>query len=161
MQEYDTETYKRLCWPCNYTFHDEYVGGPDKRLTWLDILENHYNHFVELLSAHVSSDTELYRMFLPLVKDEDKSKIEQAQSKLTPLERFLNYKCMHNSTVKGKTWRFIREKKYSYYVWAVANTMSRTSRTFLALVEGLKPEDKEEVLRTEKGKYKVKKEKAE
>lgn len=156
MQEYDPETLKRLSWPCNYTFHEEYVGGRDNVLTWLDIYENHYPHFVELLAKHVSKDTEIYRMFLPLVKPEDMATITKAQADVNTLERFLNYKCMHNSSMKGKTWKFIREKKYSYYVWSVANTMSRNSRTFLALVEGLTPEDKEIVLATEKGKYKGK-----
>ena len=155
MQEYDNETYDRLSYLCNYSFHYDYVGGKEKALTWLDILENHYRHFVDLLSIHVSKDSDLFRSFFELLQPEDQTAVLKSQENLSPLDRFLNYKCMHNSRMKGKTWRFIREKKYPYYLWSVANTMSRTSRTFNALVEGLKPEDKELVLQTEKGKFKV------
>jgi len=159
----DDDLMRTLQYDCNYAFHVAKVGGKENVKTWGEIVNEDYLHFVELMCFHVGKDTQTFQTLSSQLQPPDLERALEStrirdteEFKDMEIQRFLNYTCTHNSKYNGRTWGFILGKNYQYYLWSVANTMGRDTRTFKALVQKLKPADRASVLGTPKGKFEVK-----
>lgn len=160
MSESDEEL-QMLQYTCLYQAHVNKVGGKENALTWGDIIRTDYPHFKDLMEHHVGKDTQTFELLLPHVRPEDveeckggellRDSDEETKKKL-PL--FLQYKCNHKSRYNGKTWQWILNNQYKYYVWSIANTMGRETSSFKILSHGLQPKDRDIVMSTAKGQWK-------
>ncbi len=50
---------------------------------------------------------------------------------------YLECKCTHKGRHNDKSWHVVRATEYTYFVWAVANTMQRHTKSFKILYECL------------------------
>lgn len=156
--EEQVEQYKS--YECDYKAC-KYKAPP---ITWGELLEKDYDHFLELLSTHVGRDTNTFKVLSTLLLDGHKNKAENAtRYRDTPdgmkeeEERYLQLKCNYNGKSKGKTWKSIKENEYSFFVWAVGNAMGRDTKSFNVFKRCLKPEDQELVENTPKGEVRKRK----
>jgi len=134
--------------------------------TWGWIAQNDYAHFYELLSQHCPVDSKTYANLSLRLKPEDKAAadtttrfINTPDGILERRNRLLSMRCGHNGRMKGKTWGYIYDKHYDYFLWSVGNAMGRQTRTFATFVDMLTPTDREMVHATPKGKVKVERKK--
>ena len=133
-------------------------------LTWGALVEQDYPHFVELMSTAVPLDSNTFLALRSRVRPEHMGIVtESVRTKDTPegkartQKEFLDMKCTHKGRMGGKTWRDIRRDDYSYFVWAVGNTMSRETKTFMVLSSCLDRTGNSIVTKTPKGQVKVRK----
>lgn len=133
----------------------KYMNPP---MTWGEIQEKDYEHFLYLLSNVVGVDTMTFKVLSTLLTDDDKKAATEAtRYRDTPAgkkdeeEFYLQLKCNYNGKSKGKTWKYIKENNYSFFVWAVGNAMGRQTKSFNVFKRCLKPEDRELVEATPKG----------
>lgn len=150
--EEQLEKYK--AYECDYKAC-KYKAPP---ITWGELLEKDYEHFLYLLSNHVGVDTNTFKVLSTLLKDEDKdTAITTTRHRDTPEgkkeqeERFLQLKCGYKGKSNGKTWQEIKDTNYSFFLWAVGNAMGRDTQSFNVLKRCLKPQDRELVESTPKG----------
>ena len=129
-----------------------------EHITWGELFERDRPHFVELMTHHVGVDTKLFAAFLVLLspQEQEEAKIatrqrDTAEGAQERLDYYLGLTCSHKGKMNGKTWGWIQKNNYNYLVWSVGNAMGRDTRTFKALLMGLKQYDQKYVLRTEKG----------
>ena len=159
MQDLNTETddqkrVRYLQYKCNYR-HCKYPN-----YTWGEIIRDDYDHFVDLMSHHVPAESKTFDVLKELLTKTDREnakttdRIKLIESPLERRERYLNMTCSHNGRMKGKTWRYILERDYNYFMWAVGNTMGRDTLTFATFVECLNEVDKRLIMCTPKGKMK-------
>lgn len=161
MMEVDEEMVLRyLQYECNYRA----CKYRDPILTWGDIREQDYPEFVKLLSYHVPLTSNTFLALESQLLPSDKFKARMAvRERDTPLGQekecieYLKYVCTHKGRMNGKTWAEIRATEYSYFVWAVGNTMSRETKTFNIMKNCLTLAHQRYVLKTAKGAVKVRK----
>ena len=127
-------------------------------ITWGELSENDYEHFLYLLSESVGVDTMTFKVLSTLLTDDDKQAAKIAtRYRDTPAgkkdeeELYLRLTCRYKGKSNGKTWKSIRDNNYSFFVWAVGNAMGRETNTFNVLKRCLKQEDRELVEATAKG----------
>ena len=130
----------------------------DEPMTWGQIIEEDYDHFLYLLSNHVGVETNTFKVLSTLLRDGDKkTAMETIRHRDTPTGqkeeegRYLKLTCGYNGKSKGKTWQEIKDGDYSFFLWAVGNAMNREGKSFNVLKRCLKPEDQELVETTPKG----------
>lgn len=133
-------------------------------LTWGALILQDYPHFVELMSTQVPLDSNTYIALKSRVRPEHVGlTLTSVRTKDTPegkektQKEFLDMKCTHRGRMNGKSWRDIRRDDYSYYVWAVGNTMTRDTKTFKVLSSCLDRAGTSIVEMTPKGQVKVRK----
>ena len=132
------------------------------KVTWGELVAQDYPHFIELMSNDVPTDSNTFITLITQVKDEDQVKVRTStkvrdtpDGLLQTQEDFLNLTCTHRGRMNGKTWRFVRDSDYAYFTWAVGNTMTRDTKTFLTFRECLLEAEKKLVDAAEKGQVKV------
>lgn len=136
----------------------------EKPITWGELADTDYEHFLYLLSEHVGVDTMTFKVLSTLLSDEDQQMAATAtRYRDTPAgkkeeeDRYLKLTCGFNGKSKGQTWQFIKDNNYSFFVWAVGNAMNREGKTFNVLKRCLKAEDRELVESTAKGEVRPRK----
>ena len=134
----------------------------DPHWTWGELVKNDYNHFLELMCFEVPLDSNTFmalrthlrpgdeNVALNTIRTRDTSKGCQDSQ-----EQYLNYTCTHKGRMNGKTWREVREKDYSYFIWAVGNTMGRDTKSFNVLKKCMKEEDQALIDKSPKGSLQV------
>lgn len=150
--EEQVEKYK--AYECDYKAC-KYKAPP---ITWGELLEKDYEHFLYLLSNYVGVDTTTFKVLSTLLTDDDKQgAVSAIRHRDTPEgmkeeeERYLQMTCNYNGKSKGKTWKSIKENNYSFFLWAVGNAMGRDTKSFNVFKRCLKPDDREMVENTPKG----------
>ena len=133
-------------------------------LTWGALVEQDYPHFVELMSTEVPLDSNTFLALKSCVQPAHMGVVmetvrtrDTVEGKEKTQKDFLDMKCTHRGRMGGKSWRDIRRDDYSYFVWAVGNTMSRDTKTFLVLSGCLDRAGTSIVTMTPKGQVKVRK----
>jgi len=127
----DEMTVRYLQYECKY-IKNKYKGQ-----TWGDIIHKDYDHFLFLLSKEVARDSNTFLALKGQLKPEDQQKAfdctrtrDTDEGRLAAREDMLQYKCSHRGRMHGKTWKEVRDSDYSYFTWAVANTMGRDTKSF-------------------------------
>lgn len=130
----------------------------EEPMTWGEILDCDYDHFLYLLSNHVGVDTKTFKVLSTLLTDLDlQIATDHTRHRDTPdgqkeeEERYLKLKCGYNGKSKGKSWQEIKDDDYSFFMWAVGNAMNREGKSFNVFKRCLKPGDRELVENTPKG----------
>ena len=128
-------------------------------LTWGELIERDYEEFVELMTYSVAVDSNTFMALKGHLKTP--GEVEHAQAairhgdtddgKKKTQEKFLDLTCGHKGAMNGKTWGEIRKIDYSYFLWSVANSMGRETKSFDVLVQCLTEKDRITVLTTPKG----------
>jgi hypothetical protein len=143
-----------LAYDCDY----KACKYKDPPITWGELLEKDYKHFLYLLSESVGVDTMTFKVLSTLLDDDDKQAAATAtRYRDTPAgkkeeeERYLQLKCGFKGKSNGKTWKSIKENNYSFFLWAVGNAMGRETKSFNVLKRCLKAADRELVEATPKG----------
>jgi len=151
-------TVRYLQYECNY----KTCVHPGQ--TWGWIIKNDYPHFLHLMKTYVPRGSNTFTALRSQLRPGDIAESVNAvrhydteAGKAETKNIYLGYTCSHNGRMNGKTWKEISTKDYAYFCWAVGNTMGRETRTFEVLSSCLKPEDRDVILKTPKGKYKTKK----
>ena len=134
----------------------------DPKLTWGELVKQDYNHFVDLMCYDVPRDSNTFLALAQELKSGDMEKAmsttrhrDTTEGKEKTCDEYLSFKCMHKGRMNGKTWRDVRNKDYSYFVWAVGNTMSRDTKTFRVFRDCLKENEQKMVDSHDKGQVKV------
>lgn len=135
----------------------------DPCYTWGELVEKDYAHFVDLMSHEVPVESNTFVALQTQFRTA--AHLQQARSATrnrdTPEGRikqqndFLMLKCSHRGRMNGKTWREIRATDYSYFVWAIGNTMSRDTKTFKIFHSCIHAAEQELVNSMPKGQVKV------
>jgi hypothetical protein len=128
-------------------------------LTWGQLIDKDYAEFVELMTYSVAVDSNTFMALKGHLKTP--GEVEHAQAairhsdtddgKKKTQEKFLALTCGHKGAMNGKTWGEIRKLDYSYFLWSVANSMGRETKSFDVLVQCLTEKDRITVLTTPKG----------
>jgi hypothetical protein len=131
-------------------------------VTWGGLVMQDYPHFIELMSTEVPLDSNTFLALKSRVRPEHMGTVlESVRTRDTPegkeksQKEFLDMKCTHRGRMGGKSWRDIRRDDYSYFVWAVGNTMTRDTKTFKVLSSCLDKVGTSIVTMTPKGQVKV------
>lgn len=105
--------------------------------TWGGLINDDYEHFVFLMSTEVAADSNTFLALSSFLRGEDLGNAvvstrrrDTPEGKETMETDFLNLACTHRGRMHGRTWLEVRKKDYSYFVWAVGNTMGRDTRSF-------------------------------
>jgi hypothetical protein len=132
------------------------------RVTWGELIAQDYPHFVQLMSNDIPTDSNTFVALFTQVRPEDQLQVRSAtKDRDTPegkeqiINEFLNLTCTHRGRMNGKTWRDVRDKDYSYFTWAVGNTMNRETKTFKTFRECLQQKERQLVNSMPKGDVKV------
>ena len=132
----------------NYTVSLYSCKYKDPLVTWGELIKKDYEHFKELLSTYVRIDTQTFNVLQSQLKPDDREEALHALRFYDTPEyldyrkaAYLEYICNHKGRFNGKTWRFILENDYKYFMWAVQHTMGRHTKSFQILVECLRPDD--------------------
>ena len=128
-------------------------------LTWGQLIDKDYAEFVDLMSYSVAVDSNTFMALKGHLKTPDDVEKAQAairhsdtdEGKKKTQEKFLALTCGHKGAMNGKTWGEIRKLDYSYFLWSVANSMGRDTKSFDVLVQCLTEKDRITVLTTPKG----------
>ncbi len=128
-------------------------------LTWGQLIDKDYAEFVELMTYSVAVDSNTFMALKGHLKTPDDVEKAQAairhsdtdEGKKKTQEKFLALTCGHKGAMNGKTWGEIRKLDYSYFLWSVANSMGRDTKSFDVLVQCLTEKDRITVLTTPKG----------
>ena len=115
-----------------------------KGCTWGDIIRDNYDHFVELMAHEVYLDSNTFLALRGHVKEKDLPYVLTAvryrdtnEGLQEARDVYLEFKCTHKGRHNDKSWRSVRATDYTYFVWAVGNTMQRHTKTFKILYECL------------------------
>lgn len=132
--------------------------------TWGWLVQNDYKHFVELMCFEVPVGSNTFLALSTQLTPEDRAKAEVSirardtpEGKADTCNKYLEYTCTHKGRMNGKTWKEVRESDYSYFTWAVGNTMARETKTFKVFRECLREPERQLVDAYPKGKVKVNK----
>ena len=128
-------------------------------LTWGQLIDKDYAEFVELMTYSVAVDSNTFMALKGHLKTPGEVELAQAairhsdtdDGKKKTQEKFLALTCGHKGAMNGKTWGEIRKLDYSYFLWSVANSMGRETKSFDVLVQCLTEKDRITVLTTPKG----------
>ena len=130
--------------------------------TWGGLIKDDYAHFVFLMSTEVSVESNTFLALSTFLNPFDKQiALTSVRRKDTPEGKamensdFLKLICSHRGRMHGKTWGDIRTKDYSYFVWAVANSMNRETKSFSVFFNCLREKEQQLVLSCAKGHVKV------
>lgn len=156
----DDEMIERyLEYPCSYRMC-KYKGPFQK--TWGELIKDDRQHFVFLLSSEVSPTSNTFLALSSFLTPSELSlalscvrRRDTKEGRKEEQMYFLALECTHKGRMNGKTWQAIRTRDYSYFVWAVANTMNRDTKSFKVFFECLNPKEQTLVLSGEKGQIKV------
>ena len=123
------------------------------------MIEKDYAEFVELMSYSVAVNSNTFMALKGHLKTP--GEVEHAQAairhsdtddgKKKTQEKFLALTCGHKGAMNGKTWGEIKKIDYTYFLWSVANSMGRETKSFDILVQCLTEKDRITVLKTPKG----------
>ena len=160
MMQVDQEMITRyLQYECRYRM-SKYRNDDVK--TWGELIKDDYAHFVFLMSTEVSVDSNTFLALSTFLNPMDKLvALSSVRRKDTPEGKasenadFLNLVCSHRGRMNKLTWGKIRTKDYSYFVWAVANTMNRDTKSFSVFFNCLHEKEQQLVLSGPKGHVKV------
>lgn len=160
MVQVDDEMIARyLQYPCSYRVC-KYKGPFQK--TWGEMIKDDRPHFVFLLSTEVSPTSNTFLALSSFLTPFELShalscvrRRDTPEGKKEEQAYFLALECTHKGRMNGKTWDAIRARDYSYFVWAVANTMNRHTKSFKVFFECLNEKEKALVMSAEKGQIKV------
>jgi hypothetical protein len=148
-----------LQYECTYRMC-KYKGADVK--TWGELIKDDRAHFVFLLSSEVSVASNTFVALSSFLSPTELStaltytrRRDTAEGKDETCNDFLSLTCSHKGRMNGKTWAAVRALDYSYFVWAVANSMGRHTRSFTVFLECLHQKEKDLVLSAEKGQIKV------
>ena len=161
MMEVDQEMVMRyLQYECNY----KACKYRDPILTWGELHQQDYPEFLKLLCFHVPVTSNTFLALESQLQPTDKITARMAvRERDTPAGQnkecaeYLKYVCTHKGRMNGKSWGEIRALDYSYFVWAVGNTMGRETKTFNVMKNCLTGAHQRYVLKTAKGDVKVRK----
>lgn len=149
-----------LQYECNYRA----CKYRDPLFTWGEIHNQDYEEFKKLLAYHVPVTSNTFIALVTQLLPSDQFMARMAvRYRDTPTgqdeecNQYLNYKCTHQGRMNNKSWAEIRDTEYSYFVWAVGNTMGRETKTFNIMKKCLLPAHQKMVMQTEKGQVKVRK----
>jgi hypothetical protein len=130
--------------------------------TWGEIAFEDYEHFLFLMSYEVSAESNTFTALSPLLKERDLDKATNAIRNRDTEDGIENTKnvflaliCKHKGRMHNKSWREVRSQNYSYFIWAVGNTMSRDTRSYNVFHSCLMTEHQELVSCTTKGSVEV------
>ena len=133
-----------------------------KDRTWGWLVQNDYKHFVELMCFEVPAESNTFLALSTQLTPDDKVKAQHTtrtrdtpEGKTDTCNKYLEYKCTHKGRMNGKTWKEVRGTDYSYFTWAVGNTMARETKTFNIFRECLREPERKLVDSFPKGKVKV------
>jgi hypothetical protein len=147
-----------LDYECNY----RRMPGDLRGLTWRAIKDHHPDTFVSLMTHDVSTDSKTFQLFQRFLTPEQRQvssttvKYQDSPEGIKERqERYLDLPCTHKGRMNGKTWREIRTKDYSYFVWSVGNSMGRDTKSYKSLLGCLNPTEQQLVEDTPKGQVRV------
>jgi hypothetical protein len=130
--------------------------------TWGALIKDDYKHFVFLMSTEVGNDSNTFLALSPFLREEDKllaqtctRRRDTPEGKETINIDFLNLICSHKGRMNGLTWGSVRQKDYSYFTWAVGNTMNRDTKSFSVFFNCLDAQGQKLVNSAPKGQVKV------
>jgi hypothetical protein len=148
-----------LQYECRYKMC-KYRNGDVK--TWGELLADDYDHFAFLMITEVGLDSNTFLALSPYLTGTDRAAaMTTVRSRDTPEGKaqrdldFLNLTCSHKGRMGGLTWGTVREKDYSYFVWAVGNTMNRETKSFNVFYQCLNMQGQRLVDSATKGQVKV------
>ena len=135
MMEVDEQMSTRyLQYDCKYKmckYRDENIK------TWGALLKDDYAHFAFLMSTEVGTDSNTFLALSPYLTDSDRRfaqtsvrRRDTPEGKQDINDDFLGLICSHRGRMNGLAWGSVRQKDYSYFVWAVGNTMNRDTKSF-------------------------------
>ena len=149
-----------LQYECNY----KKCKYQNPKITWGHLITNDYNHFFELMKTEVPVESNTFLALSSQLKPGDRAiALAATRTRDTPAGRnaqcdeYLSFLCTHKGRMNGKDWRTVRNEDYSYFTWAIGNTMSRDTKTFGVFRDCLKPSEQQLVDSKPKGQVKVKK----
>lgn len=130
--------------------------------TWGELVRDDYPHFVFLMSTEVAVDSNTFLALSSQMSPVDREmalncirRSDTKEGKENIGADFLKLVCSHRGRMHGLTWDAIRAKDYSYFVWAVGNTMGRDTKSFNVFFECLHKKEQQLVLAMAKGQVKV------
>lgn len=130
--------------------------------TWGELVRDDYPHFVLLMSTEVAADSNTFLALSSQMSPVDREKAlssvrrgDTKEGKENVAADFLKLLCSHRGRMHGLSWDAIRAKEYSYFVWAVGNTMNRETKSFNVFFECLHEKEQKLVLAMPKGQVKV------
>lgn len=130
----------------------------DPHWTWGELVKNDYDHFLELMSFEVPVDSNTFTALRTQLRAGDENvAMNTIRSRDTPKgcqdsqNQYLQYTCTHKGRMNGKTWKEIRALDYSYFIWAIGNTMGRETKTFNVLKTCIKEEHQKMIDSNPKG----------
>jgi hypothetical protein len=130
--------------------------------TWGALLADDYEHFAFLMRTEVGVDSNTFLALSPYLTGTDRqTALTTVRQRDTPEGKqkrdsdFLNLVCSHKGRMGGLTWGTVRQKDYSYFVWAVGNTMNRDTKSFNVFYNCLNEKEQKLVDSASKGQVKV------
>jgi hypothetical protein len=148
-----------LQYECSYRAC-KYRGSDVK--TWGELIKCDRPHFVYLITSEVSVESNTFLALSTFLNPAELSlaqtfvrRRDTPEGKQERCNDFLRLKCTHKGRMGGKEWGVVRATDYSYFVWAVGNTMGRETKSFAVFCECLNPVELNLVLSCAKGQVKV------
>ena len=148
-----------LQYDCKYKmckYRDENVK------TWGSLLKDDYEHFAFLMSTEVGVESNTFLALSPYLTEADRLTAQISVRRRDTLEGkqnmnddFLGLICSHRGRMNGLSWGTVRQKDYSYFVWAVGNSMNRDTKSFGVFYNCLDSMGKKLVDSAQKGQVKV------
>jgi len=152
-------TTRYLQYECKYKMC-KYRGADIK--TWGQLIMDDYPHFAFLMSTEVGVESNTFLALFPYLYGTDREtavtmtrRRDTPGGKQTIEEEFLQLVCSHKGRMHGLTWGAVRQKDYSYFVWAVGNSMNRDTKSFSVFYNCLLAKEKLLVDAGPKGQVKV------
>jgi hypothetical protein len=150
---------KYLQYECRYR-KSKYRDAAVK--TWGELIKDDYEHFKFLMSTEVSLESNTFLALSTFLHPLDKAfamacvrRKDTQEGKESINADFLSLTCSHRGRMNMKSWGDIRASDYSYFVWAVANTMGRETRSFNVFYQCLHEKEQALVDSAPKGHVKV------
>lgn len=148
-----------LQYDCRYKackYRDENVK------TWGELVREDYEHFSFLMHTEVGVESNTFLALSPFLQEPHKitalesvRRRDTLDGKQSINDDFLNLICSHKGRMNGLTWGAVRQKDYSYFVWAVGNSMNRDTKSFSVFYNCMNKKEQQLVDSTPKGQVKV------
>jgi hypothetical protein len=152
-------TTRYLQYECKYKMC-KYRGADIK--SWGQLIMDDYAHFAFLMTTEVGVESNTFLALFPYLCGTDRETAVTATrrrdtptGKQTIEDEFLQLICSHKGRMHGLTWGMVRQKDYSYFVWAVGNTMGRETKSFSVFYSCLLAKEQKLVDSMPKGHVKV------
>jgi hypothetical protein len=134
----------------------------DQIKTWGELIALDYAHFLFLMSTEVGLSSNTFLALKGYLRGAD---VNFAMSNIRRRDTkegqdsisvdFLALVCSHRGRMNGKTWGEIRDKDYSYFVWAIGNTMGRETKSFQVFYDCMNLSERLLVAAAPKGQVRV------